>query len=35
MVYIRIDKMKEKGQSEIKYESVREINPSNKLQKYK
>ncbi len=33
MVYIRIDKMKEKGQSEIKYESVREINPSNKLQK--
>ena len=33
MVYIRIDKMKEKGQSEIRYESVREIDPSNKLQK--
>src|SRR5215213_2047332 len=28
MVYIRIDKMKEKGQSEIRYESVREIDPS-------
>ncbi len=31
MTYIRIDKMKEKGQIEIKHESVREIDASNKL----
>lgn len=31
MMYIRIDKMKEKGQAEIKYESAREIDASNKL----
>ncbi len=31
MTYIRIDKMKEKGQTEIKYESAREIDASKKL----
>ncbi len=31
MTYIRIDKMKEKGQAEIKYESAREIDASKKL----
>jgi hypothetical protein len=31
MAYIRIDKMKEKGQTEIKYESAREIDASKKL----
>jgi hypothetical protein len=31
MAYIRIDKMEEKGQTEIKYESAREIDASKKL----
>ncbi len=31
MMYIRIDKMKEKGQTQIKYESAREIDSSKKL----
>ena len=31
MTYIRIDKMKEKGQTEIKYESAREIDASKKI----
>lgn len=33
MVYIRIDQIEEEGQTEIKYESVREIDSSNKLKK--
>jgi hypothetical protein len=33
MVYIRIDKMEEEGQTEIKYESVREIDSFTILEK--
>jgi hypothetical protein len=31
MTYVRIDKMEEKGQTEIKHESAREIDASDKL----
>jgi hypothetical protein len=33
MVYIRIDQIEEEGQTKIKYESVREIDSSNRLEK--
>jgi hypothetical protein len=33
MVYIRIDQMEGEGQTKIKYESVREIDSSNRLEK--
>ncbi|MCD6038542.1 MAG: hypothetical protein K0S67_2435 [Nitrososphaeraceae archaeon] len=33
MIYIRIDQMEEEGQTKIKYESVREIDSSNRLGK--
>jgi hypothetical protein len=33
MVYIRIDQIEEEGQTKIKYESVREIDSSNRLKK--
>jgi hypothetical protein len=33
MIYIRIDQIEEEGQTEIKHESVREIDSSNRLEK--
>lgn len=33
MVYIRIDQIEEEGQTKIKYESVREIDSSNRMEK--